>query len=120
MNKTQAYNSFWNSFGLKAYDETSVPSGILMPYITYEMAEDDFNNSVALTASIWYRSTSWAEIVAKAHEIGQDIGRSGKIVPYDRGVFWIKKASPWSQRMADEGDDSVRRIVLNIEVEFID
>lgn len=120
MDKAQAYNSFWNSFGLKAYDATSVPVGTLMPYITYESAEDDFNHSVALTASVWYRSTSWTEAVEKVREIEQEIGRSGKIVPYTNGAFWIKKANPWAQRLSEGNDDSVRRINLNIEVEFID
>ena len=120
MDKAKAYNSFWNSFGLKAYDGTSVPEDTLMPYITYESAEDGFDNPIALTASVWYRSSSWTDAIDKAHEIADDIGRGGKIVPYDNGVFWIKKANPWMQRLSDEGDDSVRRINLNIEVEFID
>lgn len=120
MDKEQAYNAFWNSFGLKAYDGTSVPEGTLMPYITYEAAEDDFGHSLALTASVWYRSTSWTDAVAKVHEIEAEIGRSGKIVPYQNGAFWIKKASPWAQRLSEENDDSVRRINLNLEVEFID
>ena len=120
MDKEQAYNAFWNSFDLKAYDGTSVPEGTLMPYITYEAAEDDFGHSLALTASVWYRSTSWTDAIAKVHEIESEIGRSGKIVPYQNGAFWIKKASPWAQRLSEENDDSVRRINLNIEVEFID
>lgn len=120
MDKEQAYNAFWNGFGLKAYDGTSVPEGTLMPYITYEAAEDDFGHPIALTASVWYRSTSWTDAVAKVHEIESEIGRSGKIVPYQNGAFWIKKASPWAQRLSEENDDSVRRINLNLEVEFID
>ena len=120
MDKIQAYNSFWNGFGLKAYNETSVPDGALMPYITYEVAEDSFNHSIALTASIWYRSASWTESVEKTREIEQNIGRGGRLVSYTNGAFWIKKANPWAQRLADENDDSVRRTVLNVEVEFID
>lgn len=120
MDKLQAYNNFWNSFTLKAYDATSVPDGTTMPYITYECAEDDFDNTLALTASVWYRSTSWTDSVNKVKEITASIGKGGKMVKYDNGAFWVKKGTPWAQRLPDENDDSVRRIVLNIELEFID
>lgn len=120
MDKLQAYTNFWNGFDLKAYDETSVPDNSVMPYITFEMMEDDFGNTLALTASIWYRSTSWVEAVAKSNEIRNAIGKGGKIVPYDDGAFWIKKGIPWAQHMAEDNDDSVRRTIINIEVEFID
>ena len=120
MDKLQAYNAFWNSFSLRAYDGTSVPDGAIMPYITYEAAEDGFGSPVALTASIWYRSSSWTDAVSKLKEIEQEIGMGGKIIPYQNGVMWIKKANPWAQRLGEENDDSVRRIVMNLEVEFID
>lgn len=120
MDKLQAYNSFWNSFGLKAYDETSVPDGAQIPYITYECAEDDFDNTLALTASVWYRSASWVETVNKTKQIENEIGRGGKLIPYTGGAVWIRKATPWAQRLGDESDDSIRRMILNLEVEFID
>lgn len=127
MDKIQAYDMFWNSFGIVAYNESSVPeedeSGRPVkdiPHITYEAAEDDFDHPLALTASIWYRSSSWADSVAKEKEIKAAIGRGGKLVPYDGGAFWIKRASPWTRQLGDENDDSVRRTLLNLEVEFID
>lgn len=120
MDKVKSYTAFWNGFGLHAYDETSVPDNAVMPYITFEMMEDDFNNTLALTASIWYRSTSWTDSIEKSNEIRNAIGKGGKIVPYDGGAFWIKKGRPWAQHMAEDNDDSVRRTIINIEVEFID
>lgn len=119
MDRGQAYHAFWSGF-LTAYDETSVPADAQMPYITYESVEDDFGRSIAATASVWYRSTSWVDAVAKVKEIEAEITRGGKMVRYDGGAFWIRKADPWSRRLADENDDSVRRIFMNIEVEFID
>ena len=120
MDKMQAYQSFWSGFDLKAYDETSVPDDAVMPYITYEASEDDFDHTLALTASVWYRSTSWTGITDKVKQIEERISRGGKIITYTGGAFWISKASPWAQRMPDDTDDSVRRIVLNIQVEFVD
>lgn len=119
MNKLQALHTFWSGFGLPAYDETSVPDNVNMPYITYEVQSDDFGNVVALTASLWYRSTSWVDITEKEMQIADFIGRGGRMVRYDNGAFWIDKASPWAQRLSDN-DDTVRRIVLNVQIEFID
>ena len=119
MDKLQAYNLFWNSFGIPAYDESTVPDDAKPPYITYNVASDSFNNGLFLTASIWYRSTSWADITRMEKTIAEYIGRGGVNVPFDNGAFWITKGSPWAQRMSDP-DDQIRRIVLQVNVEFFD
>ena len=118
MNKIQALNNFWNSFTLPAYDESSVPDTAKLPYITYTVGEDDFGYPVSLTASIWYRSKRWDEITLKLEEISERIGRGGTMISYDGGAFWLTKGTPFAQRVRDE-DDSIRRIFMNIEVEFI-
>lgn len=120
MNKIQALNSFWNGFGLKAYDEYSVPDNTALPYITYEVSSSDFGDTLAQTASLWYRSSSWSEITAKEQEISDFITRGGRMITYDGGALWIQKASPWAQRLDDPSDEMIRRIVLNIVVEFLD
>lgn len=120
MNKAQALDRFWKGFGLKAYDENSVPDKTPFPYITYEATTDEFGNTLAQTASLWYRSSSWSEITEKEQEISDFITRGGRMIAYDRGAMWISKGSPWAQRMNDASDEMVRRIVLNVTVEFLD
>ena len=120
MDSIQTLTKFWNSFELKAYDETTVPDDATLPYITFEVQTDIFNNMVPLSASIWYRDTSWTAITAKEKQISARIGRGGVVLPYDGGALWIRKSSPWSRRMEEPDDDTVRRIVLNISAEFVD
>ena len=120
MNKMQTLHSFWSGFGLKAYDENTVPDNAVLPYITYEAASNDFGSSVALSASVWYRSSSWSDITAKEQEIADFIGRGGRMIAYDGGAMWIVKNTPWAQRMSEPSDDTIRRIVLNISIEFLD
>ena len=120
MDKVQALNSFWNGFDLNAYDATSVPEGTEMPYITYEVSTDSFGEQLSQTASIWYRSSSWRDIQQKEMEIADYIGRGGLMIAYDDGAMWLRKDTPWALRLAGEGDEYVRRIALNIELEFID
>lgn len=120
MNKIQALHSFWNRFDLKAYDEYSVPDNADLPYITYEVSSDDFGKVLAQTASLWYRSSSWSEITTKEQEIADFITRGGRMIKYDEGALWIQKASPWAQRLDDPSDEMIRRIVLNVTVEFLE
>lgn len=120
MDKWQALQAFWSGYGIPAYDENSVYSGANspeMPYITYEAATGSIDSDVLLTASIWYKSTSWAAISQKADEISRDIGMGGKIIPYENGALWVKRGQPFSQRMSE--NDKVRRMYLNIQVEFL-
>lgn len=118
MDKMQSLNAFWSSFGLVAYDEATVPEEAQLPYITYTAADDDFGYSVSLTASIWYRSYFWDDITKKAEEISKRITRGGVMVPYDGGAMLIRKGSPFAQRVRDE-DDTIRRIYINVEIEFL-
>ena len=51
-------------------------------------------------------------------EIEAQIGRGGITLSLDNCAVWIKKGSPFAQRMGDS-DDMVRRIYMNIEAEFL-
>lgn len=117
MDKWQAITSFWSGFGLPAYDENIIPESAEMPYITYESQTDSIGSALLLTGSLFYRSTSWAEISQKADEIGKYI-ESMSCIKIDDGVVFITKGSPFAQRMSDE-DNNVRRILINIQVEFL-
>ena len=119
MTKAVAIYQFWNSFGLTAYEENSVPDEAQFPYITYQLVTDSFYREVPVTASLWYRSESWTDINAKTEEISQKISRGGKIIPCDDGAIWLKRGQPFSQSMVDEIDDLIKRKYLNITAEFI-
>lgn len=130
MTKTQALNSFWNNFGIPAYEESSVPDEIWdkseqkmipleMPYITYNVATGKLEDTVLLSASLWYHETSWKNIELKADEIAEAIGKQGYyIARIDDGYLYIRQGVPFAQRMSDENPD-VRRIYLNIVVEYL-
>lgn len=119
MTKASALYNFWSGFGLTAYEENTVPTDATFPYITYQVVTDSFGAEVALTASVWYRDTSWVESNAKAEEISRTISRGGKTIPVDGGVLWLKRGTPFSQSMGDETDDLIKRKYLNITAEFL-
>lgn len=116
MDKWQALHSFWNGFGIPAYDALTVPDNAVAPYITYDAAVGEFESVVELTASIWYHSTSWAEISRKADEIAKSI-KPYLIFPVENGYIYITKGSPFAQRMADE-QDRMKRVYLVLQAEF--
>ena len=121
MTKEQALYSFWSSFQLPAYEEPSIFSlneAPAFPYITYEVQTDNFGSVVSLSASLWYRTASWTAANTKAREISAVIGMGGFCLPLDEGAMWVKRGSPFSQSMGDGSDDMIKRVVLNIEVEY--
>ena len=119
MTKASALYQFWNSFGLTAYEENTVPDDAAFPYITYQLVTDSFGYEIQLTASLWYRSESWKTINAKTEEISQKISRGGKIISCDGGAIWLKRGQPFAQNMGDESDDLIKRKYLNITAEFM-
>ena len=127
MTKASAIHHFWNSFGIKAYEENVVydidESGkeveAKFPYITYQLSTSDFGNDVALTASVWYRSSSWVEANAKTDEISHAIGLGGKVLNCNGGKVWIKRGTPFAQNMGDESDNLIKRKYLNITAEYL-
>ena len=127
MTKAAAIYQFWNSFGIKAYEENTVidadeegnPVEPTFPYITYQLVTDSFDREVAATASLWYRGESWTAINAKTEEISKKIGASGKKIAVDGGGIWIKRGQPFAQNMGDESDDLIKRKYINISIVFI-
>ena len=119
MNKEQAIHKLWSSFGIPAYDEQTVPDDAKMPYITYRVVTDSIGSPVNLTGSIWYRSTSWAEVTAKCEEIARSIGYGFARVKVDGGYVWVTKGTPFAQRMSDPSDDMIRRLYINLQAEFL-
>ena len=120
--KAATIYEFWNSFEMPAYEENSVPTGEdapKFPYITYQLVTDSLGNEVAMTASLWYRGTSWIEANAKTEEISQRIGRKGAVLDCNGGKVWIKRGTPFAQNMGDESDNLIKRKYLNITAEYL-
>ena len=115
--KEAALYEFYSQF-LTAYEETAVPDDATLPYITYDIVTDSWDSETALTCSVWYRSTSWAQCNAKTREIGDTIGLGGIVLPCDGGAIWLKRGTPFAQNMTDD-DDDIRRKYINITAEFI-
>ena len=123
MNKSQALNAFWNSFGIKAYEENTVPKSAQDAndgmYIAYEVSLDSFPNTSVLAASLYdVNSTRWNAVEEKAAEISAGIGDGGRKVVCETGKLWIKRGTPFAQHMAGE-NDTTRRIYMTIEVDFL-
>ena len=117
MTAEQTLHSFWSSFGLTAYDENSVPDDATLPYLTYSLSYDTFDNQVSMVANLWYQSTSWKAITNKMHEISEGITQGGKVLTTDNGYIWIKRGSPFGQRMGD-AENNIKRMLINVSAEY--
>lgn len=116
--KWQGLQGFWSSFGIPAYDEDTVPDDAQMPYITYAAVTSTFETPVLLTASIWYRSTSWKDISKKADAIAETLKGLYLIPIGDKEYIMLAQGTPFAQRMRDE-DGGIRRIYINVMAEYL-
>lgn len=119
MDREQSLNAFWNSFGVKAYDENSVPDNADVKKITYDVVVNGFGYPTAMTISIYDLSPSWKSVTDIFHLIENRLGIGGVQIPCDRGMIWIKPGSPFCQRYGD-ANDSIRRIIVNVEIEYLE
>lgn len=119
MNKAQALYTFWSSFGLPAYDELTIPDEATMPYITYSVSGDNIGSPVPISASVWYRSTTWENVSRKVEEISRRVNEHGHVVyPLDNGYVYLTRGTPFAQRMSD-ADTMVRRVYINMMAEYL-
>lgn len=121
MNKAQAYDTFWNSFGWKAYDEYTPLDEKDMPkqYIAYNFAQDALDVDVPLHVYLWDLDTSWVNVTLKANEIAQAIDAMESPIKIDTGYMWIKRGEPFAQRINDSSNDMARGMYLNVTVEYL-
>ena len=130
MNKQQAYNAFWSRFGVFAFEENTVPTDDVFakliasgnikskfPYITYQVLTDDLDHAVFPTASIWDKGSSWERADLLANTISAYI-QNTTTIKLDNGRMFITKGSPFSQHQEDAADTDIRRVLLNLGVEF--
>ena len=126
MDKQQALYSFFAGFGVPAFDENTVPDvddfeemGLKpFPRITYQVITDNLGSQNIISASIWDRNPSWDRVDAILGQIEDELGYGGTTVRYNNGLLWLTRGMPFAQRMGDE-DDSIRRIVLSIQTEYM-
>jgi hypothetical protein len=118
MDKQQALQGFWSDFGLPAYEEGTVDKDAVMPYITYNVITDNYENGVTLNADLWYYSEAWREIDRKANAIGTFIGLGGVLKKIDGGYLWVKKGTPFATHVTDP-NNMVRRVRLSVNADFL-
>ena len=117
MNKWQAQQAYWSSFGLPAYDEKTVPEDAKMPYITYQKVTGKLDGILNASGSVYYRGTSWGAICEKVTAM-EKIG--DRQIPIEGGVMKVRvPVQNFAQPMDEPSDKKVRRMVLTVEIEFI-
>ena len=114
----QTIQAFLEGFNVPVYDENTVDKDASLPRLTYAYAEGDFENPVSIAVSVWDRSYMWTRVTALQRAIANAIPQGGVLLDYDGGKIWLKRGTPFAQRMSDE-NDAIRRIYINLEAEFL-
>lgn len=119
MDRFQAIHSFWSNFGIPAYNQTSVPDNAEFPYITYDTAIGSLDDLIPLSASIWYKNTSLADLSRKTEEIyNYLVSHNPVLIKIDGGYLWLFKNGIFAQDQAS-GADNVKAKYITIYGEFL-
>lgn len=120
MTKAEALQKFFSSFGITAYPSASVPTDTEFPWLTYDASiGNQGDGELSSTVNLWYHTESNKEPNEKVEEIAQRIGFGGVTLPYDGGIIWVKRGTPWAQSLSDDSDSSIKRRLLNITLEYL-
>ena len=89
------------------------------PYITYETAIGSLDDLIPLSASIWYKSTSLADLSRKTEEIYNYLAAHNPVlIKIDNGYLWLFKNGIFAQDQAS-GVDNVKAKYITIYGEFL-
>ena len=118
MDKYEALNKFYSSFGLKAYEENSVPEKAKMPYITYEVITSSLgDNNVALALQIWFNDTKLITIDKLTEEISDALS-GGKKLKCDDGYIVLYRGKPFAQNIKTI-DKSIKCKYITVMADFV-
>lgn len=117
-NTARALYQFFSGFGIHAYVENNVPDEAGLPYITYELLRPDRLRQAPFHVRIWYRSTSFTAITAKADEIRRII-EGGHSIQTNDGALRLWPDDNFIQfQPADEPELKVAYLSLILETDF--
>ncbi len=109
----EALHQFWNSFGVNAYDENTVPEDAPYPRITYEVVFGNFDSDSISSVDIWDYGRFWDGVTdikdLIMERIGEDCG--GGDIRYDGGKITLY-AEQW--RRTPDDNPEIRHITINI------
>lgn len=119
MTKHEAVQAFFEKCGIAVYAAASVPDGAQMPYLTYEMQEVAFGDGeVPITANAWFYTSGETVPDEYCANLSRLIGRGGALLHCDGGAVWLKRGSPFAQRIKNTGEDTIKRRYINLTAEF--
>lgn len=121
MTPEAAIYEFLNGMGMPAYPQAAVPDNAELPYLTYPLSVGDWDSGeVNIPITMWFRTTSEAIPNAAVRTVMEAVPRGGVTVPFDGGVLWIKRGSPFAQALLVEGDEEgMKRRYVNLDVEYL-
>lgn len=123
----KAYNKFFNSICL-AFQENNVPSEtvgvagekipVVMPYLTYQVIDTNNREQSTMQVNVWSKSSSYKELYSIVDKIEDSVGE-GVVINFGegRGGIILHKGLPFAQNINDPDSPTIKRAVINLEVQ---
>ena len=101
LNTAAKLKLFFSGFNLPAYTLESVPDEVILPYITYQLIEPEWDQQADGYCQVWYPKNRLSDLLAKADEIAGEIGLMKKL-DHPGGYLILRLGTPAIQIMNDE------------------
>lgn len=112
LNTQLALNAFWNSFGIPAYLEGTVPPSATLPYITFRARHGDAFTSATVTAYCWFKDEGQGVNEQRAlmlDKIAAAIPPGGKRLQIPTGmIILFRNTTSFQGPYDDPADPSVK------------
>ena len=119
MKINEAWQRFFESFGMPAYRDTSVPDkDVSLPYLTYQFVRAEFNEKASITVKMWFYTESEAEPDEYADLLYQRLKNGGAKVLYDGGAVVFSPGSPFCIAQTGENDNNIKLRYFNITATY--
>lgn len=122
MDAREALYQFWSGFSVPAFEENSVPTGEDFPgfpYITFPIVCAGFGGRSSVYVSVWTKSNSgWGQAIEIADAVYNKLKDGGLCLKHSEGAVWVSANEPFSKGTGDPNDDQVKRMLLDVRLQF--
>ena len=95
---SRALYNFFSGFGIPAYLEDNIPSGAVLPYLTYQPTiPGGWNESSTFHARLWYPSAKGRTAILQTEDRISAALQDGTTLSCEGGAILLYTGSPWAQ-----------------------
>lgn len=112
-------SEYWNSFGIPAYPEETVPDDATLPYITYALVKPHWRGVAIYNVRVWYKDTSFIGIMNTVDKIASDIGEGKRIIKDNVIIYLFKEDNFFQMQPLPDSEEEFKVAYLTMSIQVL-